>query len=109
MSRPSILFSYTARHHTWILHEWLSQRGGGSQIWDGAGCDRVDGQETPLSTQRPNTFAQICRSTLRFFLAVRGRTIHSRNYENASCTRSRLYCHVLTSQPSGGNRTRTQE
>src|SRR5277367_1700262 len=40
------------------------------------------GQESLLSTQRPNTFAQTCRSTLRFSLAVRRRTIHSGTFDH---------------------------
>jgi hypothetical protein len=49
--------------------------------------------------QRPNTFAQICRSTLLFSLAVRRRrTIHFGELRDATCPISRLYVHVPTSE-----------
>jgi hypothetical protein len=40
----------------------------------------------PLSAQGPNTFAQICRSTLRFSLAVRRRTTHFRQIGEITLT-----------------------
>ena len=45
----------------------------------------------PLSTQRPNTFAQICRSTLRFSLAVRRRTIHLQGIKGTPLDREGYY------------------
>ena len=49
------------------------------------GISCTGGQESLLSTLRPNTVAQICRSTLRFSLAVRRRTIHSREPRDGRC------------------------